>query len=62
MTLRALERWQPIQRAISALFKLSDSAFMIAINGGTGRYDEAQGQISARDLNDTDTQLRFDID
>ena len=47
---------------VSALFKLSDSAFKIAINGGTGRYDEAQGQIFARDLNDTDTQLRFDID
>jgi hypothetical protein len=46
----------------SGLIKLSQSTFKIAINGGTGRYDEAQGQIVGRDLNDTDTELRFDID
>lgn len=46
----------------SGLIKLSESTFKIAINGGTGRFDEADGQIFGRDLNDTDTQLRFDID
>lgn len=47
---------------VSALIKLSESSFRVAINGGTGRFDEADGQIFGRDLNDTDTQLRFDID
>jgi hypothetical protein len=47
---------------VSALLKLSKNTFKVAINGGTGRYDEAQGQIFGRNLNNTDTELRFDID
>lgn len=32
--------------------------FFIAITGGTGEYNEAQGEVKVRFINDTDTKLK----
>ena len=47
---------------IEAAGLIAGSNFKVAIVGGTGRYDEAHGQIFGRDLGGNKTLLRFDID
>jgi len=32
------------------------------ITGGTGAYDEAEGQLTLQPTNDTDVRITFDID
>jgi hypothetical protein len=40
----------------------SQTDFVVAITGGTQRYDEAHGQVFGTDQQDGTTLLRFDVD
>jgi allene oxide cyclase-like protein len=46
----------------AGLLNFSEPAPRLAFTGGTGRYDEAGGQVTLRFLNDTETVLHVDID
>ena len=47
---------------IAGLLHFADEESNIAITGGTGRYEEAQGQVFLRAINDTDVLIRFDLE
>jgi hypothetical protein len=49
-----------LQGAIS--FDENTDRFTVAITGGTGDYNEAQGQVKVRFINDTDTKLKVMLD
>lgn len=36
--------------------------FTLAITGGTGRYDDAAGQVHVRFVSDTETRIRVDLE
>ena len=47
---------------IAGLLHFADEESNIAITGGTGRYEKAQGQVFLRAINDTDVLIRFDLE
>lgn len=47
---------------LAGLLNFSEETGRVAITGGTGRYDEARGQVFLRAVSETDVLLRFDID
>lgn len=47
---------------IAGLLHFADETSNIAITGGTGRYEEAQGQVFLRALDDADVLIRFDLE
>jgi hypothetical protein len=47
---------------IAGLLNFADEQGHVAITGGTGGYDEAEGQLTLQAINDTDVRITFDID
>jgi hypothetical protein len=47
---------------IAGLLDFADEQGHVAITGGTGTYDEADGQLTLQAINDTDVRITFDID
>lgn len=43
-------------------FEETTDRFTVAITGGTGDYNEAQGEVKVRFINDTDTKLKVILD
>jgi len=47
---------------VAGLLNFADEQGHVAITGGTGAYDEAEGQLTLQAINDTDVRITFDVD
>jgi allene oxide cyclase-like protein len=47
---------------LAGLINFTEETAHVPITGGTGRYDEAHGQVSLTAVNETDVLIGFDID
>jgi hypothetical protein len=47
---------------VAGLLDFADEKGHVAITGGTGHFDEADGQLTLQAINDTDVRITFDID
>ncbi len=47
---------------LAGLLHFADDTSNIAITGGTGRFEEVQGQVFLRAVNETDVLIRFDLE